>query len=114
MDLVSDNPDNVVPLFRKRDELVAGRKHCYHGGTMLIDPDTRLVQCGLCETWLDSFTALEILTREWSRHVEATKWAKYKYEQLRDKVSDLKREEINAKSRLRRARKRLAADEKGQ
>ena len=107
MKVVADNPENVVPLFRKKNR-GPDRKHCYHGGQMLIDPDTRLVQCELCETWLDAFTALEVLTRKWDRHVEATKWAEYTYKQLADKVADLKREEIRVKARLRRARKRIA------
>ncbi len=81
---------------------------------MLIDEDTRLVQCGLCETWLDAFTALRVLTREWDRHVNCTKWAKYKYEEIRDKVADLKREEANTKARLRNAKKKLASVTRGQ
>jgi hypothetical protein len=75
---------------------------------MTIDEETRLVHCPLCDSWLDAFTALEVLTRRWQQQTDAAEWAEYRYKQLRNKVAGLKREERNIKARIRSAKRRLA------
>lgn len=110
MKLVIDNADKKTRP--KKVEPVAKREKdpppfCQHGGTMTIDPDTRLVQCGICDRWLDAFTALSVLTRRWHQQAEATKWAEYRLESVSEAVVKLKREERNIKARIRSAKKRL-------
>lgn len=108
MKLVIDNsaaPSRVEPVAKKKP--AKQRRFCRHGGTMTIDEETRLVHCPLCDSWLDAFTALEVLTRRWQQQVDATEWAQYSYKQLRDQVAKLKREERNTKARIRNAKRKL-------
>lgn len=104
-----DDTVETLPVAAKLTMLSERRKRrfCAHGGTMLIDEDTRLVQCGLCERWLDAFTALEVLTREWQRQKQATEFARVEMKSVSGRLVKLRQEERNTKARLRRARNKL-------
>ncbi len=88
------------------------RKCRHHEQPFSLDVDTRGVKCDGCGGPVDAFDALLALSKHWA-------WAEYRvdyHKQLtagaRSVLADIKRQESNARSRLRRVESKLPDVEK--
>ena len=68
-----------------------------------VQPDerTREVKCGKCGIKLDPFDALVMLARDWGLFEVARNASKKEAERLRGIIDELKRDERNARARLK-------------
>ncbi|HEX7088757.1 MAG TPA: hypothetical protein VF192_01405 [Longimicrobiales bacterium] len=78
---------------------------CDHRLTEL-DPDSRRVFCRSCGEEVDAWEALRAIAFHWERYEAQVAALQKEAERLGEVVRKLKREERNAKARLRRAGKR--------
>jgi hypothetical protein len=103
-------PDNVVPLNPDRDRPPldvrnpAGGRPCRHS-RVYVDEHRRAVECQDCEAPLDPLWVLTQYAYRERRFHFALQTLRQKKRELQKEIEELKREERNAKQRLRRARK---------
>lgn len=108
---MSDEPDNVVPIGKAREPALTVRggpeRPCGHGKYM-VHEKSRVITCKRCKCELDPFTVIRLIADDWKvldddiRRLQAEKsWAQKRLDELR-------KQEANAKARLRRIEAKLA------
>lgn len=112
---MDDLNDNVIHLVQPKsdeekllnvsitDRRSAGQKYCKHSQTQISEVNRTLV-CLQCGSMLDPFDVILDRARNGENIVFEIKRLYAKREELRESVSNLEREEKNAKARLRSAR----------
>lgn len=119
---VDDDPDNLIPFpasasfdenarEAEKDAIPVregyGRGHCLHDRTTVYENARELV-CRDCGAVLDPVDFLVRLARVRAHEVSRVQRLRAEERRLLERVDDLKREERNAKGRLRTAERRLA------
>lgn len=89
------------PYIRKRSG-----KYCRHM-SIEVDGDQRKVFCVACEAELDPIQALLTFAHEWTKYDAALHVHKGEAERRFESLEEVKRQETNAKSRLRGLRKKI-------
>lgn len=84
------------------------RRYCPHK-RIELDDEVRRVYCRDCSEEVPAFDALENFRRRFDRYVSLLREAKAEAAYRKRVVEELKREERNAKSRLRAVRAKLRA-----
>lgn len=86
-----------APLRRRRGRT----RFCLHR-RLELDEEARRVYCSDCEAEIPAFDALVKFSREFERWVIARDRARAEAVRASERLADLKRQERNAKARLRR------------
>ncbi len=96
--------DSAAPVHRA-ERATAGKYDltCWHKRVSL-DPDSHRVYCRDCETEVDPWEVLNHLAQNWERWANVRDTAKQEAKYRLGDVEQVKREERNTKSRLRRAK----------
>lgn len=118
-----DELDNVIPMPRRTVERNKVENHleelpvraagwksqaCRHDGSV-VDGDARTLTCRVCEVPLDPIDVLAKLARHREQEIQSAHRWRRETDSLMETVARLRREETNAKSRIRTAHKRLGA-----
>jgi hypothetical protein len=115
---VSDAPDDAevialrpgiekleldAPLRTKDPRHDPGKRYCMsHERRVELDVRARRVYCRDCGEEVPAFDYIERLARDFERYLSRMKEARRETEYREKKVEDLKREEANARARIRR------------
>jgi hypothetical protein len=82
---------------------------CSHTN-VTIDSNKRTLTCRKCKADVDPFAYLVGLSRDWDRYAFPLERVKKELHATHDKLADTKRQERNARARLKRLEKRLQED----
>lgn len=104
-------PDNVVELRPQPPtvEVVRGGGQCFHK-QVTVDEQARKVHCARCGDEMDPFRALLDFAQRMQLEGGWLKRLRTEKRSVATRVEELKREERNAKARLKRAHAKLRVD----
>lgn len=107
--MVSD--DNVIPIGKAHQPAFkvtgAPALKCTHG-SYNVDVKRRVVTCSRCSCELDPFAVVLKIGERWKRIDENIRRCQADRDEAQERLDELRKQEANAKARLRRLEAKLA------